>query len=85
MTFIKQGKIEMVNGLIVHNKRATEAMDVRGLDEEFKTSKGEVLSMREWKHLIVAIAFKTTPIVKYLLDEQKVSLRLHCSKPYQNE
>lgn len=63
----------MVHGLITHYNLGLGVMSLKGLVFDF-TVNNEKISTSEWNPLLVAIAFKQTEIVRYLLDDLHVSL-----------
>ncbi len=69
----------MVQGLIEHNKIECPAV-LRGLDAEHN---GE--SMKEWNPLLVAVALGKVEIVRYLLYDAKVSVKMAGRKPDTDE
>jgi hypothetical protein len=59
-------------------------MILHGCTDEFVISKShspQKLSMKDWNPLLLAIAFKRVEIVKYLIQDLKVSSRLATRDP----
>jgi len=59
-------------------------MILRGCTDEFVLSKShppQKLSMKDWNPLLLAIAFKRVEIVKYLIQDLKVSSKLATRDP----
>lgn len=71
--FIKTGNLNMVHGLINYYKLGLRVMTLSGLNDDFIFN-NEKLNTNEWNPLLLAIAYKHTDIVRYLLDEIHVSL-----------
>ncbi len=65
----------MVQGLIEYNKLQFP-LELRGLDEEFEFTPEVKSNMKNWNPLLVAIAFKKIDIVRYLLNELNISLKM---------
>lgn len=61
-------------------------MLLRGLSDEFQMAPkepqvGSKVSMADWNPMLVAIAFKRTDIVRYFIQELKISVKLACRDP----
>lgn len=50
-------------------------MTLKGSQEEFSLSKTEKVSMAEWNPFLVAVAFKKLDIVRYFVQQLKISVR----------
>ena len=79
--FIKDGNLSMVHGLINYYGVGQAVVMLRGCTEEFAMSKTEKVTMAEWNPVLVAIAFKRVDIVKYFIQELKISMKLACLNP----
>ena len=79
--FIKSGNLNMVAGLIEHHGLGQSVLLLRGFQEEIALYKGgEKLKTDQWSPLLLAIAFKRLPIVRYFIEELKISVR-HAARP----
>jgi hypothetical protein len=58
-------------------------MYLKGCPDEFTISKNPVkrVSMKEWNPMLISIAFKRVDIVRYLIQDLKVSYRLATMDP----
>ena len=75
----------MVHGLIEYHKLQTEVIDLKGYRDDFSTLAGMKVSMENWNPLHLAVAYGRTDIVRYLIEDQKVSLRLFGEKPLSDD
>ena len=73
----------MVHGLIQYHGLGQSAMILRGSPDEFIVSKNppQKYIMKDWNPLLLAIAFKRVEIVRYLIQDLKVSLKLATRDP----
>ena len=67
--------------MIAYHKLGQGVMEVKGFNEKLEVGQGKVYSLEEWNPLLIAIAYKKTDIVRYLVEDQKVSLRLFGASP----
>jgi hypothetical protein len=77
----KLGRIEIIHGLVEHHKLGSDVVDFRGLQDEIISTSGERYQTDAWNPLLVAIANKRTDLVRYFIEDAKVSLRLHGGRP----
>jgi hypothetical protein len=75
MGFVKSGNLPMVHGLIKYYKIDQNVILLRGCNDEFAMSKTQKVSMKEWNPMLVAIAFKKIDIVRYFMQQLKLSLK----------
>ena len=78
--FIKQGKLDMVHGIIQHFKLGLSFLNVRGGEETFEGLK-EKPSYSIWNPLLCAIADNKPDIVRYFIEDMKVSVKNLGRKP----
>ena len=78
---MKSGNLRMVHNLIKYYKVDQNVVLLKGWSDEFAISKTEKISMEEWNPLLVAIAYKKLEIVRYLLNQLNISLRISGMKP----
>lgn len=79
--FIKSGNLNMVAGLVDHHHLGQSVLLLRGFQEEIALYKGgEKLKTDQWSPLLLAVAFKRLTIVRYFLEELKISVR-HAARP----
>jgi hypothetical protein len=71
----------MVHGLIKHFNLDLGVMNLRGQSDEFVFLGGNKVPTDDWNPLLIAIANKKTEIVRYFLDDLKVSLKNHGKNP----
>lgn len=80
--FVKAGNLSMVNALINFHGLGQNIMLLKGLQEDFvltKTPAVQKLCMVEWNPFLVAVAFKRVDIIRYFVEDLKISQRLACS------
>ena len=70
----------MVHGLLKYNNIEYPIM-LRGLDEVHSAPPAEDQNMKEWNPLLVAIANKKLEVVRYLLNDSNVSLKMAGCRP----
>jgi hypothetical protein len=85
IAFIKNGNLSMVHGLINHFRLARSVTQVRGSSDEFTFGKhggqqGKV-SMANWNPVLLAIGYKKVDILRYLINELKISLSTSATAP----
>ncbi len=73
----------MVHALIQYHGLGQSAMILRGSPDEFIVSKNPLQKyiMKDWNPLLLAIAFKRVEIVRYLIQDLKISLKLATRDP----
>jgi hypothetical protein len=85
MAFIKNGNLAMVHGLIKHYRLGRSVILLRGSSDEFTFGKhgGEVqkVSMTNWNPVLLSIAYKKVEILRYLINELKISLSTSAINP----
>ena len=66
----------MVAGLVGHHHLGQSVLLLKGFQEEIALYKGgEKLKTDQWSPLLLAIAFKRLTIVRYFIEELKISVR----------
>jgi hypothetical protein len=71
----------MVAGLVGHHHLGQSVLLLKGFQEEIALYKGgEKLKTDQWSPLLLAIAFKRLTIVRYFIEELKISVR-HAARP----
>ena len=78
--FIKAGNLPMVHGLINYFGIGHGVIVLRGSTDEFTLHKHKI-KMSDWNPLLIAVAFKRLDIVRYFVQECRVSLRLALADP----
>ena len=85
LAFIKSGNLSMVHGLIQHFRLGRSVTLLRGSQDEFSFGKhgGEVkkVSMANWNPVLLAIAFKKVEVLRYLLNDLRISLATAGTSP----
>ena len=76
MSFVKQGNLQMINGLIKHFDLGPGILLLKGCSDEIQMGKTKKESMAEWNPFLTAIAFKQIEVVRYFLHELNISLRI---------
>ena len=73
----------MVHSLIQYHGLGHSMMILRGCTDDFIVSKNPLkkYNMTDWNPLLLAIAFKRVEIVRYLIQDLKVSFRLATRDP----
>jgi hypothetical protein len=79
MGFVKSGNLPMLKALVEEYKLGMSVILLKGCSDQFIISPTENMSMKDWNPLLVAIAFKRVEIVRYLLQDLKISFR-HASR-----
>jgi hypothetical protein len=79
MGFVKSGNLPMLKALVEEYKLGMSVILLKGCSDQFNFSPTENMSMKDWNPLLVAIAFKRVEIVRYLLQDLKISFR-HASR-----
>lgn len=72
--YIKNGNIKMIHALIQANN-VQNLMLLKGHEGVFILNEQE-LSMKEWNPLLVALAYKQSEVLKYLIGNAKLSVRV---------
>lgn len=65
----------MVAGLITYYKLSTTLVNIQMPSEDFSFTNGEKFNTSDWNPLLYAVANKQTEIVRYFLEEVKLSLK----------
>ena len=85
IAFIKNGNLSMVHGLIQHFRLGRSVTLLRGCTDEFNFGKhgGEVkkVSMSNWNPVLLSIAFKKVEILRYLINDLRISLATSGTSP----
>ena len=71
----------MLAGLITYYKLSTRLVNIQIPGEEVVLSNGEKFNTSDWNPLLFAVANKQTEIVRYFLEEVKLSLKSFGRKP----
>jgi hypothetical protein len=66
----------MVHGMIQVHCIGSEVINFRGLSDDFTTPSGVSIKTDNWNLLLIAVAYKHTEIVRYLIEDASISLRL---------
>ena len=78
VAFVKNGNLAMVHGIVQHFRLGRSVVLIKGSSDEFTFGKhgGEVskVSMANWNPILLAIAYKKVEILKYFLNDLKISV-----------
>jgi hypothetical protein len=82
---VQLGKLDRVKEIVNHHNLSAEIIEIKGLQEECIVGTGEMYRTDNWNPLLLAVGFKRTDIVKYLIRDLNISLRLFYRKPLEDE
>lgn len=79
--FVKSGNISMVHGLTEYYKLGKGILNLRGDAEEVKLTQNEKTSSKDFNPFLIAVAHKKVEIVRYLINDLKISVRMAGKSP----
>jgi hypothetical protein len=79
--FVKSGNISMVHSLTEHFKLGKGILNLRGEPEEVKLTQGEKANAKDFNPFLIAVAQKRVDIVRYLINDLNISVRMAGKKP----
>ena len=79
--FVKSGNISMVHNLVEHYKLGRGILDLRGDAEEVKLPQNEKTTSKDFNPFLIAVVHKRIDIVRYLINDLKVSVRMAGKAP----
>ena len=71
----------MVAGLVEHFKLGKGILNLRGEPEEIKLTQNEKANAKDFNPLLLAVAYNHVDIVRYLINDLKISLRMAGQQP----